>query len=174
MMGSGESPEGIGIIPRLCKDLLHEILGEFSSKSPNRTVKEKKMSITYCEIYNEKVYDLLSTNPGVASRIRESPNLGAYVEGINKRNICTFDDIAIVLDEGHRKRAVASTLMNSVSSRSHAIFTIYLVQQSGELEEIASERSSKVCLVDLAGRYSINNLFIFIFFKKDFILIIMQ
>jgi kinesin family protein 16B len=53
---------------------------------------------------------------------------------------------------GNNHRTTASTNMNDVSSRSHAIFTVMFVQ-AGFSNNMPSETESKVHLVDLAGRY---------------------
>lgn len=55
---------------------------------------------------------------------------------------------------GNTHRTTASTKMNDVSSRSHAIFTITFVQAGLSEDNMPSETVSKVHLVDLAGRYS--------------------
>jgi hypothetical protein len=52
---------------------------------------------------------------------------------------------------GNNYRTTASTNMNDVSSRSHAIFTLMFVQ-AGFSNNMPSETESKVHLVDLAGR----------------------
>jgi hypothetical protein len=53
---------------------------------------------------------------------------------------------------GNNHRTTASTNMNDVSSRSHAIFTVMFVQ-AGFSNNMPSETESKVHLVDLAGRF---------------------
>ena len=93
----------------------------------------------------------MASSPGSPSRIREDPKLGAYVEGLVARDINCLEDINVALEEGRSNRQVASTLMNSSSSRSHAIFTICLSQNLLDPGGSIVQRNSKICLVDLAG-----------------------
>ena len=86
------------------------------------------IEVTYYEIYNEKVYDLLSNSTEIACRVREHPDQGAYVESLTRIEIKNYDDVSVVLQRGHKHRAVAATILNSASSRSHAIFTVHLTQ----------------------------------------------
>ena len=143
MMGSSDSEESLGLIPRICR----AILGQLASKDLNiegsiEKLLSAKVFVSFLEIYNEKIFDLLSSTSGVTSRVREHPQNGAYVENLTKIKVETYSHILHVLNDGKSKRQVASTLMNSESSRSHAVFTIYVVQTICSTTEF--ERSSKV------------------------------
>ena len=141
MMGNNNPPEDIGIIPRYCYELFHQI--EQSKKSSELLIKqtetEKDLSSSYCmeveievsyyEIYNEKIYDLLSNTTNIACKVREHPIDGAYVENLILRKVKSYQDIQVILEEGQNKRQVAETLMNAASSRSHAVFTLYIQQK---------------------------------------------
>ena len=118
MMGKADHNEE-GIIPRLSKD----ILDAFRPTQIN-SIKKVEITVSFFEIYNEKIYDLLSVTPGSVCRVREHPEQGVYVENLTQRSITTYAHVANILLEGHSKRQVAPTLMNAESSRSHAIFTI--------------------------------------------------
>jgi hypothetical protein len=87
--------------------------------------------VTYVEIYMEKVQDLLVPTRRVDSshqlKVREHPKMGTYVEGATIVEVESFQDIRDLLDLGNENRVTASTSMNSVSSRSHAVFTIQYV-----------------------------------------------
>ena len=138
-MGGNET----GVVPRLCIGLLRAAeaalvqstipLGDETSSTLENTPRYRALSIdlslSYYEIYNERVYDLLSTQPEVSCRVRESREEGAYVENLTKREFITYDNVTEILEEGNRKRSVAATLMNSSSSRSHAVFNVYVSQQ---------------------------------------------
>lgn len=144
----GEST--LGIIPRLCKDLIDlsnaDRMSEGFSKSD--------LSVSFYEIYNEKVFDLMSVNTGVPCRVREHREEGAYVESLTKIQLLTLEDFENVLSYGLRMRSTAATLMNASSSRSHAVFTIYLFQEFLEHHNNAPliiRRESRINLVDLAG-----------------------
>ncbi|CAG0889433.1 unnamed protein product [Darwinula stevensoni] len=143
MMGT-ESQRGL--IPRLSDDIFKRIQ---DSKEESFCVE-----MSYMEIYNEKVYDLLNPN-GCTSplRVREHNILGPYVVDLSSHAVTSFEDVEHLMSEGSKARTVAATNMNNESSRSHAIFTLVITasgaKQDGGL--IIGERVSRVSLVDLAG-----------------------
>lgn len=128
--GSGKSytmmgpEEDQGIIPRLCGSLFDQIE---KTSTDNMTY---KVEVSYMEIYNEKVRDLLGDvrNSKKSLRVREHKILGPYVEGLTKLAVQDEATIKRLMDEGNRSRTVASTNMNNESSRSHAVFTIVMTQ----------------------------------------------
>ncbi|XP_073422193.1 kinesin-like protein KIF13A isoform X2 [Dendrobates tinctorius] len=144
MMGTVDQP---GLIPRLCCALF---LRAAEEENDTQTF---KVEVSYMEIYNEKVRDLLDPKGSRQSlKVREHKVLGPYVDGLSQLAVTKFEDIESLMSEGNKSRTVASTNMNEESSRSHAVFNIILTQtlfdhQSGN----SGERVSKVSLVDLAG-----------------------
>ncbi|XP_045776458.1 kinesin-like protein Klp98A isoform X2 [Maniola jurtina] len=143
MMGS---PESQGLIPRICRQLFSRVAAGKESGASYRT------EVSYLEIYNERVKDLLSTDAGHSLRVREHPKLGPYVQDLSRHLVSDYDDIQECMHRGNLHRTTASTQMNDVSSRSHAIFTITFVQASYlRHNNMPSETVSKVHLVDLAG-----------------------
>ena len=82
MMGSGEHP---GIIPRLCVSLFERIGGGEAGGL------EAKVEVSYMEIYNEKVFDLLDfTSNKSGLKVREHHLLGPYVDGLSKLAVTSF------------------------------------------------------------------------------------
>ncbi|XP_026743033.1 kinesin-like protein Klp98A [Trichoplusia ni] len=143
MMGSNEFQ---GLIPRICRHLFSRVAAGKESGASYRT------EVSYLEIYNERVKDLLATDAGHSLRVREHPKLGPYVQDLSKHLVSDYDDIQECMHRGNLHRTTASTQMNDVSSRSHAIFTITFVQASYlRHNNMPSETVSKVHLVDLAG-----------------------
>ncbi|XP_017287903.1 kinesin-like protein KIF13B isoform X2 [Kryptolebias marmoratus] len=144
MMGSAEQP---GLIPRLCSSLF------------NRTVQEAReaetftVEVSYMEIYNEKVRDLLDPKGSrQALRVREHNVLGPYVDGLSRLAVTSYEDIESLMSEGNKSRTVAATNMNEESSRSHAVFNIILTHTLMDVKSGTSgEKVSKLSLVDLAG-----------------------
>ncbi|XP_039872765.1 kinesin-like protein KIF13B isoform X6 [Simochromis diagramma] len=144
MMGSSEQP---GLIPRLCSSLF------------SRTEKEARegesftVEVSYMEIYNEKVRDLLDPKGSrQALRVREHKVLGPYVDGLSRLAVTSYEDIESLMSEGNKSRTVAATNMNEESSRSHAVFNIILTHTLMDLRSGTSgEKVSKLSLVDLAG-----------------------
>ena len=147
MGGAGEGNEGI--IPRACVELFKRI-------GPD--VKKDHMSYTcevsYLEIYNEKVRDLLNPESKGNMKVREHPVLGPYVQDLSKLTVHSNEEIDLLMTQGNACRTVASTAMNSESSRSHAVFSIIFTQtetvKTGS-SELSSDKVSKISLVDLAG-----------------------
>lgn len=66
--------------------------------------------------------------------MREHSILGPMVEGLSLLAVSSFEQIALLIDDGNKCRTVASTNMNAESSRSHAVFTIKLSQTVSDLE----------------------------------------
>ncbi|CAG5004380.1 unnamed protein product [Parnassius apollo] len=143
MMGS---PECQGLIPRICRQLFSRMAAGKESGSSYRT------EVSYLEIYNERVKDLLSGDSGHSLRVREHPKLGPYVQDLSRHLVSDYDDIQECMQRGNQQRTTASTQMNDVSSRSHAIFTLTFVRAGyTRHNNLPSETLSKVHLVDLAG-----------------------
>eukprot|EP00730_Choanoeca_flexa_P007329 TRINITY_DN12314_c0_g1_i1.p1 TRINITY_DN12314_c0_g1~~TRINITY_DN12314_c0_g1_i1.p1 ORF type:complete len:1647 (+),score=500.84 TRINITY_DN12314_c0_g1_i1:66-5006(+) len=145
MMGAPE-PDLQGIIPRLCKDLFQRIADQTNE------LNSFSVEVSYLEIYNEKVRDLLNPRSTGNLKVREHPVLGPYVEDLTKLVVSSYEDISTLMDEGNKARTVASTAMNSTSSRSHAVFSLIFTQrQKVPNSDVITEKQSKISLVDLAG-----------------------
>ncbi|XP_077432241.1 kinesin-like protein KIF13A isoform X2 [Vanacampus margaritifer] len=144
MMGNGEQP---GLIPRLCCSLFERVHQETND---GHTF---KVEVSYMEIYNEKVRDLLDPKGSRQSlKVREHKVLGPYVDGLSQLAVTNFEDIEVLMSEGNKSRTVAATNMNEESSRSHAVFSIIVTQTLYDLRSGNSgEKVSKMSLVDLAG-----------------------
>ncbi|KAK9461443.1 uncharacterized protein V1516DRAFT_675972 [Lipomyces oligophaga] len=143
MMGSNEDP---GVIPRICQSLFSKV-DELANEFLHFTVE-----VSYLEIYNERVRDLLNPKNRASLRVREHPSLGPYVEDLSRLVVGSFAEIEELMDEGNKARTVAATNMNETSSRSHAVFTLTLTQHSHDSQtNLDSEKVSRISLVDLAG-----------------------
>uniref|UniRef100_A0A8D2L0C1 Kinesin family member 13A n=1 Tax=Varanus komodoensis TaxID=61221 RepID=A0A8D2L0C1_VARKO len=144
MMGNAEQ---LGLIPRLCCALFQRITVE------ENDLHTFKVEVSYMEIYNEKVRDLLDPKGSRQSlKVREHKVLGPYVDGLSQLAVTSFEDIESLMSEGNKSRTVAATNMNEESSRSHAVFNIVVTQTLYDLQTGNSgEKVSKVSLVDLAG-----------------------
>ncbi|KAK3871433.1 hypothetical protein Pcinc_023420 [Petrolisthes cinctipes] len=144
MMGSQNNP---GLIPRICEAL-------FSSMAEGREAGTTyKVEVSYLEIYNERVKDLLrpgANNTTHSLRVREHPKLGPYVQDLSNHIVHQYPDIQELMVRGNAQRTTASTHMNDTSSRSHAIFTVTFIQAK-LLSDTPLETRSKIHLVDLAG-----------------------
>ncbi|KAK3995047.1 putative kinesin-like protein unc-104 [Cladorrhinum sp. PSN332] len=144
MMGYGKDA---GIIPMICQDMFRRINEMQQDKNLRCTVE-----VSYLEIYNERVRDLLNPANKGNLKVREHPSTGPYVEDLAKLVVGSFQEIENLMDEGNKARTVAATNMNETSSRSHAVFTLMLTQKRFDPEtKMAMEKAAKISLVDLAG-----------------------
>ncbi|KAI7873610.1 uncharacterized protein EV154DRAFT_527837 [Mucor mucedo] len=149
MMGYGEDK---GIIPRTCSELFERI-SDLTSE-----LLKFQVEVSYIEIYNEKVRDLL--NPGNKGnlKVREHPTIGPYVEDLSRLVVNSFEDIDHLMNEGNKARTVAATNMNETSSRSHAVFTLFLTSNRfDETAKLNTEKCARISLVDLAGSERANS-----------------
>ncbi|KAG8922613.1 kinesin-like protein Klp8, partial [Tulasnella sp. 408] len=137
-----------GIIPQTCMELFDRA-NEKMAADPNLKF---VVEVSYIEIYNEKVRDLLNPKNKGNLKVREHPSLGPYVEDLSKLVVSSYDDMMNLMDEGNKARTVAATNMNETSSRSHAVFTLLLTQRRHDADtNLDTEKVSRISLVDLAG-----------------------
>ncbi|KAL0122232.1 hypothetical protein PUN28_007166 [Cardiocondyla obscurior] len=118
--------------------------------------------VTYIEIYNNNVYDLLDDDdirnkPPQIKILREDGNKNMYVHAVTEVEVKSAEEAFELFQNGQRKRRVAHTALNAESSRSHSVFTIRLVQAplDSEGEHVIQDKRvvcvSQLSLVDLAG-----------------------
>ncbi|XP_070699544.1 kinesin family member 4 [Pempheris klunzingeri] len=137
-----ENDPSVGVIPRVIKRIFEE--------REMRTDCDFCLAVSYLEIYNEDILDLLCTSKDKpAISIREDPKDGIKIVGLTEKQVLSAQEMVSCLEIGNSARTVGSTAMNAASSRSHAIFTITLEQRRGT--DKADSVVSKLHLVDLAG-----------------------
>ena len=143
MMGDPRNEVMKGIIPRTFGQIMNVIE---SAKDSQFLV-----NVSFLEIYNENIRDLLSDSDAKLD-VKEDKDKGIYVQDLSKVPCKSADDMLKAMFKGDQSRSVGATAMNSESSRSHSIFTIY-VEVSEKLEgaEDPKIRAGKLNLVDLAG-----------------------
>ncbi|ESO00704.1 hypothetical protein HELRODRAFT_192579 [Helobdella robusta] len=152
VMGHGND---VGIVPRFCGELFQRI----QNNSDDNVI--YNVEISFFEIYNEKIHDLLGSSSGKDKsfkkpnlKVREHPVMGPFVDGLSTYVVKSFEDIETWLNVGNKRRATACTGMNDNSSRSHSVFTLILTQTKTSVIEGTSHShniTSKINLVDLAG-----------------------
>ncbi|XP_032090586.1 kinesin-like protein KIF22 isoform X1 [Thamnophis elegans] len=139
MLGNPDQP---GVIPRAVRDVL-QMTREASEDKCRYSV-----SMSYLEIYQEKVLDLLT--PSLRDLpIREDRNHNILVPDLTQKEITSVADFESHFLPASRKRTVASTQLNQRSSRSHSVLLV-LVNRIRDLPTY-SHQTAKLCLIDLAG-----------------------
>ncbi|XP_063156611.1 kinesin-like protein KIF18B [Candoia aspera] len=114
--------------------------------------KEKKLCevfISYQEVYNEQIHDLLEPKGPLA--IREDPEKGVLVQGLSVHQPKSAMQVLEMLRQGNLNRTQHPTDINATSSRSHAIFQICVKQQDRVVGMHQDQLVAKMSLVDLAG-----------------------
>lgn len=130
-----------GILPRATFHIF-EIVKEGLKKGTKFNVK-----VSYIEVYNEMINDILASPPNLNLKMREFPNQGMCVIGMLEAVSNTPELVFEAIANGTANRVVCSTGQNSRSSRSHTVFIISLEQTLVD----GTVKTSKINLVDLAG-----------------------
>jgi centromeric protein E len=157
MQGTATSP---GIIPLAITDIF-----SFIRETPQR---EFLLRVSYLEIYNEKIHDLLAGQPapGVAQeeiKLREDSKRGVYATPLKEEIVQSPTQLLRVIARGDLARRVAGTQYNARSSRSHAVVQIVVESRERIAANVSSAESkrqallpggvrvSTLSLIDLAG-----------------------
>jgi len=161
-----------GIVARAVEDLFARIEALRRAPAvPSHVQDELTVRFSFSQIYNERIYDLLSTEPitGTGLRLREDPSRQFFVEGLSEFECESPDQFFQFYRRGIQRKQMAMTTMNAASSRSHTMLTLSLVRRSVLVssadEETASVSSSanshrapvarqvisRLTLVDLCG-----------------------
>jgi kinesin family protein 22 len=121
MQGSDEQP---GLIPRVARKVV-SLAAQHTAAAAAKGVTGGKCSVTvsYLEIYNEKVYDLLRPKTKDLP-IREDTNKNILIPDLAHLPVRTYEDFANTYAEGCKNRTVAPTSLNAHSSRSHAVLIL--------------------------------------------------
>ncbi|KAL8204887.1 hypothetical protein R6Q57_010510 [Mikania cordata] len=152
----GELPAEAGVIPRAVRQIFDTLEAQNADYS---------MKVTFLELYNEEIVDLLTTEDNTRSiderqkkpiSLMEDGKGCVFVRGLEEEAVYSANDIYNLLEQGAAKRRTADTLLNKRSSRSHSVFTItiHVKQATVGSEEIV--KFGKLNLVDLAGSENIS------------------
>ncbi|KAL1508618.1 hypothetical protein AB1Y20_004715 [Prymnesium parvum] len=136
-------PADLGVVPRVVEQVFEEL------NRGQQAGGEFNVRVSYLEIYNEEVKDLLHPRtPSKAISIREDRAGDIFVLGVREVAVGSCEEMLHCLETGAANRTTGATLMNEMSSRSHSLFTIMMERRSHAGAELVS---SKFHLVDLAG-----------------------
>ncbi|KAI9256701.1 hypothetical protein BY458DRAFT_519321 [Sporodiniella umbellata] len=149
-MGTGlestTNPEHEGIVPRCMVDLFEKL----NRQAENHQEFSYEVYVSFLELYNEELIDLLNPlkKKGAEVTIREDIAGNIYWSGVREEPCKSPEELMSYLAKGSLCRTTGSTDMNSVSSRSHAVFSVILKLQKSVEEPMLT---SKFHFVDLAG-----------------------
>ncbi|NXG19773.1 KI20A protein, partial [Grallaria varia] len=122
--------------------------------------------ISFCEIYNEYVYDLLNvlstskTQRRRVLRICEDQEGNSYIKDLKWINVQSTEEACRILKIGNKNRTFACTRMNEQSSRSHSIFSIRLLRLTDDYQPHVLG-VSELSFCDLAGSERCNKTHVF-------------
>eukprot|EP01032_Pedospumella_encystans_P027501 gene27501-31082_t len=125
------SNEHAGIIPRAVAQIFHHVEHQRVHTPGN----EITISLSFLQLYRETIQDLLAPANGTATStddnllIREDPQRGFYVEGLQEFVVRNYEESEALINLGLENRAIAPTLMNATSSRSHTVLTLNIEQR---------------------------------------------
>jgi len=141
-----------GIVPRAMHHLFEKLpqqedCAEFSAR------------VSFLEIYNEELFDLLGSNSLENQRLRifeDSAKKGSVViQGIEEVIVHDRSEVFEILEKGAQKRQTAATLLNAHSSRSHTLFSVTIHMKENNINGEEFLKTGKLNLVDLAGSENI-------------------
>lgn len=155
----GGAGEAAGLIPRSVRQIL-DTAGKLAALGWAYS-----LEVSFLEIYNEVVRDLLRVGSGGAARaggaggkaggedgaaltIHQDGDGAVEVPGLTRVAVADSDTIDVLLARAAKRRAVAATSMNELSSRSHQVFTLY-IRGEHRAKGIAVVGTLNLC--DLAG-----------------------
>ncbi|CAK9813758.1 Kinesin-like protein KIF21A [Anthophora quadrimaculata] len=121
----------VGIIPRAIRHLFNGIAEKQEhARERAQMPPEFKVTAQFLELYNEDLKDLLEPGgPRGGARIHEDSSGNIHLAGVEPQIVTSPEEALEYLRLGALSRTTGSTQMNTQSSRSHAIFTLYIKQQ---------------------------------------------
>jgi kinesin family protein 18/19 len=139
MLGGQEDP-GIAILT------IREMFKQIQA-SPDKLYDIK---ISYVEIYNEAIRDLLNPSNNYLD-LRDDPLRGVVIAGVTEFSAESTEQVMNLLSTGNKRRTTEATNANQTSSRSHAIFQVSLAQRDRIQSTEVDIYQGKLSLIDLAG-----------------------
>ena len=147
-MQNGEFHKDVGVIPRAVEQLFDTLEAQNA---------EYSMKVTYIELYNEEITDLLALDDKSKKPISlmEDGKGAVFMRGLEEELVRSADEIYHILQKGSARKHTAETLINTQSNRSHSLFTITIQIKEHALDGVEVMKCGKLNLVDLAGSENI-------------------
>ena len=128
---------------------MQELFEKIQERSHEKTT---EVTLSYLEIYNETIRDLLV--PGGSKQgltLREDSNHAVTVAGLTSRHPKDVQEVMDMIVQGNEYRTVSPTAANSVSSRSHAVLQINVAQKDRNADVNEPHTMATLSIIDLAG-----------------------
>ncbi|WJX18262.1 Kinesin-like protein KIN-5B, variant 2 [Trifolium repens] len=152
----GDLTAEAGVIPRAVRQIFDILEAQNADYS---------MKVTFLELYNEEITDLLSPEDNsprpIEERVKKPVALmedgkgSVLLRGLEEESVYSVNEIYALLERGASKRRTAETLLNKRSSRSHSVFTITVYVKETVIGDEELIKCGKLNLVDLAGSENI-------------------
>ncbi|CDW74177.1 kinesin heavy chain [Stylonychia lemnae] len=135
-----------------CPGIMYLIIKDMFDKIQNETEKKFEIKVSYVEIYNEVIRDLLVANSkDTYLDLRDDSEKGVQLAGVTEFQVQEPNQVMSLLQIGNKRRSTEATNANQTSSRSHAICQIQLSVKD-KLSNTENEvLCGKLSLIDLAG-----------------------
>jgi len=142
--GEVDDADKAGMIPKTIKQIF-EVTDRLKDKGWTYT-----LQASFLEIYNEEIRDLLATEKNLKYDVKMTDSKGSdiYVTNLKVENVNSEAQIYNLLNRARKHRAVAETLCNERSSRSHSVFMLKITGSNAVTTESCC---GTLNLVDLAG-----------------------
>jgi len=151
-MSGGDDAATAGIIPRAVARLFEQIAGMA------RRGWHYDVSVSFLEIYNESIRDLLAKHHANGSspprcEIKRARDGSQIVTNLTHETVASAGDLASLLTQANTRRATSASEMNERSSRSHSVCQIVV----RGMHEVSGETcQAKLSMIDLAGSERLN------------------
>ncbi|XP_043675937.1 kinesin-like protein KIF19 isoform X2 [Vespula pensylvanica] len=146
MVGTSSDP---GIMVRTLNDIFLT-----TQQLPNNV--EFTVTMSYVEIYNENIRDLLNPTTGYLELREDSRGRNVQVSGLTEVSTNSTEEVMQLLHKGNKARMVEPTAANETSSRSHALLSVTVRQSSSPVKESGQHlrtklKQGRLFMIDLAG-----------------------
>ncbi|AEO68189.1 uncharacterized protein THITE_2117616 [Thermothielavioides terrestris NRRL 8126] len=128
---------------------MQELFEKIQERSDEKVT---EVSLSYLEIYNETIRDLLVPGGGKQGlTLREDSNQAVTVAGLTSHHPKDVQEVMDMIVQGNEYRTVSPTAANAVSSRSHAVLQINVAQRDRNAPVSEPHTMATLSIIDLAG-----------------------
>ncbi|KAH9893096.1 kinesin motor domain-containing protein [Xylariomycetidae sp. FL2044] len=147
--GKTHTITGTSQMPGIIFLTMQELFEKIADRSEE---KHTEITLSYLEIYNETIRDLLV--PGGSKQglmLREDSNQAVMVSGLTSHHPKDVQEVMDMIVKGNEYRTVSPTEANATSSRSHAVLQINVAQKDRNAAVSEPHTMATLSIIDLAG-----------------------